>query len=482
MNKIAQSNLIKKYRKLQNDQKGIVLLTILMTSLIMTFIGISLADLVIAQYVRTNNNVFVSNALMVAEAGAEQTVFELNEDSSFTGFTAETEFYNNEEQGRATYQTEITNGTGPNERIIRSIGRTYRSNGDFVSQRGVQLSIVSTASPGYSVQTGAGGLILSGSANITNSEIYVNGFITLSGAARIGTPSQPLDVHVAHINCPSGNNPGPTFPMLCSSGQPISMAYSTAIFGNVCATNQVSTGPNNNIQGGSGGVGLIPGCTAPSVSLPTYDRVAHIASMVPLAGYAANDINYNCSQWKSGDGFTRVWPANLRLNGNVSMSSSCDLTITGDVYITGNLTIGGAASIKIADSLGSTVPVIVVDGEVNAGGSATIIPNSSGTGAHVISFKSQAGCNPNCLDSQVTGTALKQSQDVTTVDVAGAGNFPGTIFHSYWGTVELGGSGNMGSAIGQTVDLSGAGTIVFGTSLATGDTSWTVRSYQYDFD
>lgn len=458
-----------------------VLITVLLIGLLLTFIGLSLSNLVIAQFSRTSRNVFVSNALMTAEAGAEQTLFEINEDSSFTGFSSETEFYNSEEQGRATYQTTVEAGTGPNEKVITSTGRTYRYGGtEVVSKRSVQVTIVATASPGYSVHTGPGGLILSGSASISSAEVYVNGFITLNGASRIGTNSNPVNIHVAHQNCPSGNNPGPTYPSLCSSGQPITLAHSTAIYGTVCATNQTSIGPNNNIKPGNSGQGLLPNCTAPTVSMPTYDRAAHISRMVPTSGYAANNITYNCSQWQNPNGFVRTWPANLRLNGNVSISSSCELTITGDVYITGDLDIGGAARIRIADSLGTTRPVIVVDGKINAAGSASLIPNSSGTSAHFISYKSSAPCSPSC--SSITGNDLKTSQGTVTVDVAGAGNFPGTIFHSYWGTVKLAGSGNMGSAIGQTVDLSGAGNIVFGTSLATGDTRWTVRSYRYDYE
>lgn len=474
------SSMLQRYRGLHRNQQGMVLITVLIIGLLLTFIGLSLSDLVIAQYSRTANNVFVSNALMTAEAGAEQTLFEINDNSSFLGFAEETVFYNNEEQGRATYQTTITNGTGANERIITSKGRTYRYDStEVVSERSVRVTIVATASPGYSVQTGPGGLILGGSTSISSAEIYVNGFLTLNGASRIGTQSDPVNVHVGHYNCPAGNNPGPTFPSLCSSGQPITMAYSTSIYGTVCATNQTSKGPNDNIKTGNGGQGLIPNCTAPKVSMPTYDRSAHIAKMSPSSGYPANNTNYNCSQWRDPDGFARTWPANLRLNGNVNIGSSCDLVITGDVYITGNLEIGGAARIRIDDSLGTTRPVIAVDGEIKVGGSSTLISNSSGTSAHFISYKSSASCSPNC--STVTGTDLKVSQGKTTVDVHGAGNYPGTIFHSYWGTVKLGGSGNMGSAIGQTVDLSGAGTIVFGTSLATGDSRWTVRSYQYDF-
>jgi hypothetical protein len=44
------------------------------------------------------------------------------------------------------------------------------------------------------------------------------------------------------------------------------------------------------------------------------------------------------------------------------------------------------------------------------------------------------------------------------------------------------GSGNVGSAVGQTVDLSGAGTITFGTKLSSGAKTWTITSYQQKFE
>lgn len=482
------NKLIKKhfptYYALQQNQRGIVFVTVLFVGLLLTFVGLSLANVTLAQLRRTNENVFVSNALLVAEAGVEQSLYEINAEDSFAGYADEVEFYSNDIQGRGTYQTTVTAGSGPNERVITSIGRTYRNGSDVVEkERRVRITIVGTSSPGYSVQAGAGGLILSGSARITNSQVYVNGYIDLNGAASIGTASQPLDIFVANANCPTGNNPGPTYPQVCTSGEPIQFETSTKIYGNVCATGQTSirvapwqTTPV--IEGGNGGQGLISGCTAPLAPMPTYDRNAHISSMTTVS--PANNIAYNCSQWRNPDGFVRTWPANLRLTGNVNIASSCDLTITGNVYITGNLDIGGAARIRIADSLGTTRPVIVVDGDIEAGGSASIIPNSSGTSAHLISFKSSAACSPNCTN--ITGTELKQSQNLLTVDVAGAGNFPGTVFHAYWSKVKLGGSGNLGSAIGQTIDLSGAGTITFGTALSSGESTWTVRSYQYDFE
>jgi hypothetical protein len=153
--------------------------------------------------------------------------------------------------------------------------------------------------------------------------------------------------------------------------------------------------------------------------------------------------------------------------------------INGDAYITGDLTIGGAATITIADSVGATRPVIVVDGKVTVNGSARILANSSGTGAQFISFKSAAACNPNC--STVTGNELYTSMNTETVNVGGGVNLPGMIFQAYWGKITLAGSGNLGSAIGQTVDMSGAGTVLFGTSLSSGTTTWAITGYQRVF-
>ncbi|MGH7240326.1 MAG: hypothetical protein ACREHG_09740, partial [Candidatus Saccharimonadales bacterium] len=293
----------------------------------------------------------------------------------------------------------------------------------------------------------------------------------LTGASSIGTNNDPLDVDVANYQCPVGG--GTTYPSLCNDGtQPISMAYSTHIYGTVCATGQTSTGPNDNITGGSSGSGLEPGCVAPEAAPPTYDRQAQIDAVTTTG--SATDPTYDCSTWQSGEGFARTWPANLELTGNVDAASSCNLTITGNVYITGNLTIGGAAKIAVADSVGTTRPVIIVDGTITVGGSASMAANSDGTGIEFISFKNSTG-DPSAT---LTGQDLYNSQSQQTVDVAGASNLPGMIFDAYWGEATIGGSGTIGSAIGQTVNLSGAGTVTFGTELASGQKTWTIRSYQ----
>lgn len=189
---------------------------------------------------------------------------------------------------------------------------------------------------------------------------------------------------------------------------------------------------------------------------------------------ASNNSTYTCTGSQ-----TKTWPANLSLTGNVSLANSCTLTITGDVHIAGNLDLGGSLRLRVADSVGATRPNILVDGTITVGGSAQLIANNQGTGMQFVSSKATASCNPNC--TSLTGNDLKNSQDVTTVSLGGSGNLPGMIFIAQWGKAILGGSGNVGALGGQTVDLSGSGNVVFGTTLSSGTTTWTISSYQRIF-
>jgi Tfp pilus assembly protein PilX len=462
-------------RVVQNDDDGMILVALIIIAAVLTVIGLSLATFVSSQFSVTARNVYNANASLVAEAGIEQSVEQLNQNDNFAGYPADQEFFNNTTQGRAIFTTTVASTSDSNAKVITSIGKVYRKSSSTVpvSTRSVKVTVVGTGSDGYSVNAGVGGLILGGSANITNSQVFVNGTLVLSGAAKIGTFSQPLDVKVANQACPTGTTPGATYPQVCSGVQPITLAQSTNIYGTVCATGQTSVGPNNNIQGGSTGQGLVIGCTTPPQAMPTYDRAAHIARTVTTS--TSTDNTYVCNSFP----FNRTWPAHLKLTGSVSIASSCNVVIKGDAYITGDLTIGGAAKITVDESVGTTRPVIVVDGKITVSGSGGIIANSKGTGIQFISFKSAASCAASC--TTLSGNDLKSSQILQTISIGGNVNLPGMIFEAYWGKLTVAGSGNIGAALGQTVDLSGAGTITFGTTLSSGARTWTITSYQQKF-
>lgn len=454
---------------------GMILVALIIIASILTVIGLSLASYASSQYSVTSRNVFSANAGQVAEAGIEQTVEQLNQNDAFTGYSTDQQFFNNTTQGNGSFTTAVTNITS-NAKTITSTSKVYRPNSTkLVSTKQIKVTVVGTQSQGYSVYSGVGGLILGGSANITNSDVFVNGTLTLSGASKIGTNAQPVNVNVANQACPTGSSPGASYPQVCTNTQPITLAQSTNIYGTVCATGQTSKGPNNNnnIQGGTSGQGLVAGCTTPPVAMPSYDRAAHISRMTTTA--AGNSNTYVCNN----SPFNRTWPANLKLTGNVSVASSCNIVIKGDAYITGDFSLGGAAKITVDESVGTTRPVVVVDGGISIAGSGSLIANSKGTGIEFISFKSGASCGATC--TSLSGNDLKTSQGLQTISIGGNVNLPGMVFYAYWGKLTVGGSGNIGAGLGQTVDMSGAGTVTFGTKLAAGARTWTISSYQQNF-
>jgi len=472
-----------------SDEQGLILVTIILVAGVLMTIGIALISATTGQYQVTRNNTYVANSLLVAEAGVEQSVKQLNVDDQFSGYPTEQQFFNNTTQGRGVFTTTITNSASdPNAKVITSTGKVYRSASSSkpISTRIVKVTAVGTKSQSYSVHAGPGGLIMGGAARITNSDVYVNGTIQMSGGSQIGTDTKPATVHAANYACPTSG--GSTYPSLCSGTQPIPIPdwSSVAIIGTVCATGQTqSKFPNSQYNnnrpqiraGTSGGSGLQIGCVAEQVSQPTYDRSAQIAAVTTTK--SSSDSSIDCKQYSPTQNFNRTWPANLKITGNVDVGSACNLTITGNVYITGNLTLGGAAKITAADSVGTTRPVVIVDGTITAGEAAQLIANSSGTGIEFISFKSSASCSPSC--TSLTGSALKTSANTTTVTIGGGTNLPGMIFNAYWGKIVIGGAGNVGSVIGQTVDMSGAGTVTFGTTLSSGSSTWTISSYQQKY-
>lgn len=452
------------------DERGSLLVAALIAGMLMLGLGIVLANVAIAQLVRTNRNIAVLNALQVAEAGIEKTISQLNVDDEFLGFTAEEVFFENESQGSAVFSTEIIDGI-ENEKFIIARGAVYRYQdigGELLNERFLRVTVVGTESDGFSVHTGPGGLLLGGNANITNSDVHVNGFIDMTGSTQIGTETNPLNVNVANIRCPLGANPGDNYPEVCNPGdEPISISSNAEIYGSVCATHQTSS---DNIFMGDGGSGLIAGCTAPPVQPPTYDRQDHIDRVEITAN--SNNNAYRCG----GGSNTAVWPANLQLNGNVNLTGNCEIILEGDVHITGNFRTGGSSSIRVADSVGEVQPTIIVDGDVDVGGSGQFISNNQGVGAKFISFQSEAACSPDC--TELSGNDLYNSQQQVTVDVGSGVNLAGMVFQSYWGTAKLAGGGSIGAIAGQTVDLRGAGTVVFGTVLSSGEKTWRATSYQ----
>lgn len=449
----------------KTDNKGVILVSMVIIMLALTVSALAISTFAINHFARTTNQVIAANSLLAAEAGAEQTLHQLNQNSDFSGFNSQQELFNNSVQGRGTYQTAVTNGSLPNQKFITATGRVYRRSGDTTPEtiRKVRLTVVGTTATNFAVQTGPGGLLMSSSATIANGDVYVNGYLTMANSSKIGTPLTPAKLWVAHNNCPTAG--GPTFPTQCTSGQPITLTNSAHIYGEVRATNQT----NGN---GMSNPGLIAGSSAPTVALPPHLRVAQAAAVTStITGAAAS----------CGGSQTRIYQANTKITGNVTINNSCSVTVKGNVWITGNLTLSNSSSLKV-DNLLTTAPDVMVDGSggVKFSNSSAIVANPLGKGFNFIAYYSTAACSPDCAD--VTGSDLYNSRNIVTVQLGNSALGAGSSFYARWSRVNITNSGTVGSVIGQSVHLANSGNIVFGTSLSSGVSVWSIKTYQQIFD
>jgi len=469
---------------IKKDERGIALVTVMIVMLILTAIGLSLMDISVRQLARTHNKTFTANAQLTSEAGIERTIAQMN-DGTTAGFATEQQFFNDATQGRGTYQTTVSAGTGQNEKIITSIGRVYRPNQTTnpVSTRITKVSVVGTGSSGYSVQVGPGGLTMSGGAQIMNSSIYVGGALSMSGGAQIGKSGQPIAVSIANRGCVDGSGNYPAVSPCATA--PITQSGGVKIYDSSLCAAGLTNNPGNVISS----MPTPPSCDPGAAAMPTYDRNAQISAVTTTL--PSTDSDADCNQYDAKHNWTavRTYPANLKITNSSSnaftIGSSCDVTLNGNVYVTGTggLNITAGAKFRVADSLGTTRPVILVDGPLTFQGGATIIENSFGTSVEFISFCAKSSASATCTlpSTYPTGTTLYNYAKQTTVTVTGGSGAAGALFYAYYGGVSISGAGTMGAVVGQSLNLSGGANVVFGTQLAVDRQTWTIRSYQRGF-
>ncbi len=453
-----------------NPQTGMVLTMVVLMASLLIFIFMSLSTYSFGLLASAHKNFWGIEALALAEAGGDYAIYNLNQNPSYTGTNTcplsgqggNPAVVFNDDRGKGTYETCITNGSITNEKIIYATGKFYaKANSTKISsQRTIQLVAEGTSPIPYAAQTGPGGIFLNNSASIPSGSVYSNGNITMNNNALIGTSTTPVPVWAAHNSCPVPADA--TYPRLCSTGQPITLLNSAHIYGRVAANNQTTSAGMTN-------PGLVQSSGVATTTLPNYDRTNQKNAVTTSMTAAAA----SCS------GGSVSWPANVHITGgNVTVNNSCVATINGNAWIDGNLTLSNQGTLKVNNSL-SVQPTIMIDGStgLSANNQAVIAANTSFVAIQFITFWSAGGCSPNCSD--VTGTDLANSQNHLTINIANQGLGPGCIFYARWSKVSVSNSGGVGSLIGQTVSLdNNSGNISFGVGNGQTGIVWDIRYYR----
>jgi Tfp pilus assembly protein PilX len=453
------------------SSQGFILLTVLITTVFVMSIGVVSLQLITSNLRSAKAEQYLVTAQFAADAGLDDAVYHLNQDGTWAGNGTEATLDSNS-KFKTTYQTTVTAGSNNFQKFIDVTAKTYApassSQPKYTRKYQVEMRGVGTGS--YSIVSGVGGLNMVNNSKILGGAVYVNGRLNMANSAQIGLSILPVSVKVADQSCPTGSNPGPTYPRVCTSGdgapQPISFSGTAKIYGEVQATNQTS-GANMYSPG------LVAGTPA-AAALPDYDRDAQIAAVA----HTRTGADASCSLG------VKTWQANTKITGDVSVSGICVITVEGDVWITGNLSLANAAILVVKPGV-TTTPSIMIDGPngLTIRNAASLVANVGipPVGFKVVTFASNAACSPNC--SNVTGTDLYNSKDKTTISIENAASAAETEFYARWSKIRINNSGNVGALVGQTVELANAAAITFGTEVSgfSGPTAWVVKSYKRTF-
>ena len=460
--------------ELDKSQGGYVLLLALITSMTL-FIALSgILSLSMMNLASVKRSSIDTSAQYVAEAGVDKAVFEINNDPAYPGTNSAcpidssssnpVTLFDDSVKGKGTYETCTMPGSIPREIIVYAVGKVYSSGtaANPISTRKIRVTVQGSPAGAYAVQTGPGGMIMTNSATISNGPVYVGGYLTMSGTARIGSASAPIPVRVANARCPSPATAA--FPSICTGGampNPITINNSARIYGAVTANGQVNSA-------GMSHTGLVGSSGVAAPALPDYDRDAQKAAVATnITGAAAS-----CSGTS-----TVTWPANVKITGNVTLSHTCTIIVSGNAWITGNITATQKAII-IPGAAVSAQPTIMVDGSngISMQNQAVIATNAGSVGMMFITYHSAAGCSPDC--GSVTGTDLYNSQSIRTIDMNNQGNAPGSVLYARWTKVSVGQGGTIGALLGQTIELNNSGNLSFVSTVSTGNYTYDVRQYE----
>jgi hypothetical protein len=461
--------------KLFKDKKldengGFILPVLLITGVAIVFMITAISSASV-----TNNNIssrgsYAVNSQLAADAGLDDAMNKMNTISSWAGTGGQITLLNDTVRNvKTTYEVSVATTDSTHKTLTvtaRTFSPTTATTPKTIRKYDMDIQAVTSGGTGpSSVVSGVGGLSLNNNAKISGGDVVVNGTVSMNNNSQIGLSTNPVNIRVAHQSCPQPADS--TYPQVCGAGngQPITMSNNAKIYGDVRANNQTTSTNMSN-------PGLTVGNTVTPVSLPVYDR----STFTVATTKNATDSAIACPN----NNGTVTWPANVKIIGDINMGNNCTINISGNVWITGSLSTGNQGNIKVANSVGTTAPVFMVDGQngFTLQNNGKITPNASGTGIEMHTFWSNSACSPTC--SNVTGTALYNSQNTVTIDLGNNGTASNSVFIAQWTKVRVSNNGALGAVGGQTIELSNQAVINFTASVPGSDnriTTWVKRGY-----
>jgi hypothetical protein len=337
---------------------GLVGAIVLSTALLM--IATALMTVVLSGFRYQHRAYLAERAVSIAEGGADFAVYKLNQpNSTYTGETG-TSF------GGGSYSVAVTNVDASTKQL--TVTATVPSGVRPLTRR-VRLTLSGTPSDtaafNYGVQVGAGGLDMSNSSTVIGN-VYSNG-----NAIATNTAYVVGDLWVAGASGTisgfrgSGGSCSPTN----GSGCGIQKSGPTASDGNAHAHTITGSDIQRDAYYQSISSSVVGGTSHPGSADPP-------AAAMPISDAQINDWKAEAAAGGSQGSFTQssgTWSLGPRkITGDLTLSNSAVLTLTGALWVTGQINVSGSAVIQVNPSFGATGTVLISDGRVTLSNSAIL--------------------------------------------------------------------------------------------------------------
>ncbi len=422
-----------KHSTRQSEERGAIIVTILVVMIFLTTIILSLIVLSNANLARARSRVLLLQAQYAAESGVDAAIAYFNSgNDTYAGTTSDISLLNTP-QYKATYSVTVANGSSAKEKIITAVGKVYASATATTPRytRTLRVTAQRTSTTTSSSIVSRNIIdIASGVKKVVGKDVYVNGFINLnknttdliaenitvagkntgSGNCSIGgsgnlvkpttftTPGQTkTQVRVAFNNClsPPGNVSNANFDVSANQSN-ISTVQSMYIPWSQFMDSSYTNAGNCNAWTTGTSPRNIPNA-AGSKATHYPDSSTNISSSCGTSGSLALGSNqYNISE-------------NVHIRANLCAASACEPTFYNPTSDLKYVFVEGTINFDSVDTASGSGPLVFVsygtDPASKAGacpyGGAIYLGNSGSTSAPAIYF---LAINGLCLDKTKFGS------------------------------------------------------------------------------
>ena len=391
-----------------------------------------------------------ADAFYASRAGIEDVLYQLGNDPNLGSGSAVT--FTSSTLGRTTYIATIS-GNGQT-RIATTTGILDK----FIRKSEVQLSASASAGNvvlSYAAQIGQGGIDMSNGSQISgvggiDGNVYSNGIIKGSNTAKIIGNAWAVD----GINPSNGN-----------------ITITKNAYGSViknCTVNGNTYSPALPINCTVSGSKIITPAPTP-ITLPQVD-IAYWQNAAAAGGTLASYSLSGTSQASLGP---------KKITGDVTLSNSAILTVTGALWVYGTFTIQNSAQLKIDNSFGKNGTIILLDHPTDKANKGTLVIQNSAS----VSKTSQGG--------YILFVSTNQHNDCSVIAASFNNNTALTAIIANDGCVQINNSGGLVALSARQLNLANSAQISYETGLSSelylpgpgvggssGLSGWTITSWK----